>query len=77
MTTRGKLYTYFEHWLHTNEGLSRLDVDRLLRNEAELERYWLNFREYAGTWLQLQKMRERPDPDLNKIKFMRQIAMAA
>jgi hypothetical protein len=77
VTTRGKLYTYFEHWLHTNEGLSRLDVDRLLRNEAEMEAYWLNYRKYAGQWLRLQKMRERPDPDLNKIKFMRQVARAA
>ena len=78
MTTRGKLYTYFESWLRLGEAMSNEQVNQLLKNEAELEKFWNKFRNYAArTWLPLQKVSTNPETDLNKIKFMRQIALVA
>ena len=77
MTTRGKLYTYFDKWLRLGEAMSNEQVNQLLQNEAELEKFWNRFRQYASQWLRMQKVLSKPETDLNKIKFMRQIALVA
>lgn len=77
MTTRGKLYTYFEKWLLNHELMDYTMIKELMGRESELEKYWNKFKIYARLWIQIQKGFPKPETDLNKIKFMRQVAMAA
>jgi hypothetical protein len=77
ITTRGKLYIYFDQWLRLYEAMNNDQVNQLLRIESDLEKFWNRFKAHAVNWLKLQKVTTKPETDLNKIKFMRQIALAA
>jgi hypothetical protein len=41
----------------------------------ELQKKWNKFKEYSVTWLKLQKVISSPCLDLNKIRFMQNLAV--
>jgi hypothetical protein len=74
-TAKGYMYRYFEEWLAGHEGLKYHEIQGM--EEPMMLKKWEQFREYAHTWLRIQRSVSRPCPDLNKIKFMKKIAIAS
>lgn len=75
VTAKGHMYCYFEEWLTGYEGLKYHEVQTM--EEPVMLGKWERFKEYAYTWLRIQRSIEKPCPDLNKIKFMKKIAVPA
>jgi DNA-binding transcriptional regulator YhcF (GntR family) len=73
LTVRSELYHYFQEWLKTNNFMSHELINSLSHNE--LQKKWNKFKEYSVTWLKLQKVISSPCLDLNKIRFMQNLAV--